>query len=411
MKQINLAGLLVQNRFWVKIVTKKSRKLKKENPENPFLSHDQKTKLFIDWKEFGCIKSRDKLLDSLYPLALQLVHNLVNRLGNNNVSVEDLEQEANLALLYTLQESDYDPKMGTLPTYFRSRLPMFFFRALKDYGNVIRIPDNILKDLSSENKAYDDFIKIKGRYPENGEIHLYKDKEYLFGEKVKIDSIVSGNKLIGDDDDSCELFDVLGESFDVEKEFEIKQEILNTIVKSLTKREQELIQFAYFTEIDRSEILYQLKPFTTNERQRLYKRSENILKIETSDGEMQYNFFAYKNAKKRKSGNIVQTNILRPVTHFYSENYQDVSKLKFVFGSKDLIKISLNGKDLTNQIKIIDNQGLKNTINSNDILFELNCELKTGSIYSMQSYNSKVKQIKDKIRKKSLNYEIFRTTL
>lgn len=403
-KDVKLSNILPSTKFWMQTVTKRVRKLKKDCPDNPFLSHDEKTILFLDWKNNKNVKSRDKLLETLYPLALQLVHDLVNKLGNNNVLVEDLEQEANYALLYTLTESEYDPSLGTLPTYFRSRLPMFFFRALKDYGNIIRIPDNILKDISSENKAFDLFVKTNGRYPEMGETYIYKDKINQFGEK-KIDTIVSGNKSVNDEEETAELFDLIGTEDETNEQF-VKNEALLKIVNSLSKQEQEIINLTYFSDMEVSEIVYELKPYTRYDRERLYKRSKNTLKIKTNEGETCYNFFVYKGAKKRSLNEVKTT--LRPISHPFSENYQEFTTLNMCFAAKEVVSITLNNEDITDKLILIENDSF-DTLNTNDKLFQLNCTLKAGTIYSLQNYNNKVNQIKDKIRKKIVkHYEYFK---
>lgn len=406
-KLIKLSNVLPTNKFWAQIVTKKYKQLKKEYPDNPFLSHDQKTELFLDWKNNGNVKSRDKLLDSLYPLALQLVHSLVDKLGNNNVEVQDLEQEANYALLYTLEYSNYDPELGTLATYFRSRLPMFFFRALKDYGNPIRIPDNILKELSAEQKAFDHYVKLNGHYPEVGEGVEFNGKEYTIG-KTKISTVVSGNKSISEDDEIGELFDLIATEDESEDlDMPIKSEMLQQIISSLTKQEQEILYYAFFTDMEISEIVYLLKPHTKYDRERLYKRSKNVLKIVTSEGEIEYIFVVYKNAKSRKNGEI-GSDVIRPISHPNLENYQERGNLEMVFAAKNVTKIILNGKDITDDLETIKNESFEN-LAGDDVLYKICCELKTGAIYSLQNYNNRFREIKDKLRKKIIqNYEIFR---
>lgn len=406
-KSIKLSNVLPTNKFWAQIVTKKYRQLKKDNPNNPFLSHDEKTELFLDWKNNGNVKSRDKLLDSLYPLALQLVHSLVDKLGNNNVDIQDLEQEANYALLYTLEYSNYDPKLGTLATYFRSRLPMFFFRALKDYGNIIRIPDNILKEISAEQKAFDHYVKVNGHYPEVGESVEFNGKDYVVG-KTKISTVVSGNKPVSEEDETAELFDLISNNEETEDlDLPIKSEMLQKIISSLTKQEQEMLHYAFFTDMEISEIVYLLKPHSKYDRERLYKRSKNVLKIFTEEGEVEYIFIVYKNAKNRKHGEI-SSDVIRPISHPHFENYQERSNLELIFAAKNVHKITLNGKDITDSLNVLKNESFEN-LAGDDILYKLSCELKTGAIYSLQNYNNKLREIKDKIRKKIIkNYEIFK---
>lgn len=408
MKKANYANILPSSRYWTRVVTKIAKKQKEENPKNPFLSHEEKSVLFLDWKQNGNIESRDKLLNSMYLMALQLVHQLVNIYGNNNIPVEDLEQEANHALLDMLCNSDYDPALGTLPTYFRTRIKMFFHPALKN-GNLITFPDNTWKQFNAESKAFNEFVKKHHRYPVAGESYTYKGKEYLFGEvSAKMPSISEGNRSVGDEEESCELFDLLGqmdENIGL-SEYEEQTLALYDVIKNLTKREQELIHYSFYTEMDTQDIVYNLKPYSPVERKRLYERSKNILTIRTSEGEQVYQFFVYNNAKKRSNGDL-NRQIIRPVTHPNSENYQSNSLLTMVFGAKDVESVTLNGKDITQNLSTLQNKPFE-SLGTNDKLFQLSCELKVGTIFSQSNYNAKLKTLKDKIRTKIKHYEIFR---
>lgn len=408
MKKANYANVLPSSRYWMKVVTRIAKKQKEENPRNPFLSHEEKSELFLDWKKNGNIESRDKLLNSMYLMALQLVHQLVNIYGNNNIPIEDLEQEANHALLDMLCNSDYDPALGTLPTYFRTRIKMFFHPALKN-GNLITFPDNTWKQFNAESRAFSEFVKKNHRYPVAGETYVHKGKEYMFGEvNAKMPSVSEGNRTVGDEEDSCELFDLIGcedESISLYEEEE-KKEALQDIISKLSKREQELIHYSFFTEMDTQDIVYNLKPYSPSERKRLYDRSNNSLCIKTSEGEQTYQFFVYNNAKKRCNGDV-NRNILRPVTHSNQTNFQNHSNLTMVFGAKEVLSITLNGKDITDKLSVLQNKTF-DSLNTGDILFQLSCELKVGTIFSQNNYNMKLKALKDKLRTKVKNYEIFR---
>lgn len=400
-------GFVENNTFWTQIVTKKARKLKRENIENPFLSHDEKSRLFLDWKDNGNVKSRDKLLDTLYPLALQLVNKLILKTGNNKVDVKDLQQEANLALVHVLDESDYNPSLGTLPTYFRSRLPMYFYRALKDYGNFIRIPDNILKDLSAESKAFDQFVKENGRYPEVGEVIHYKKKEFIFGEKNRINQVFSGNNTVGEDgEETIEYFDLISDGEEINFDFINQNEVLNQVVNSLSKREREIIYYTFYTNIDISEIIYLLKPYNQQDKKRLYKRAENVLKIETDTGTFTYRFFVHRYAKNKKLTEI-ETDVIRPISHTFVENHQTSDSVELVFGAKNVKAVYLGNKDITENLQLIENENFNN-LRTQDNLYKIKADLKVGTVYSFQTYNKLIKVIKDKIRKKIVKYEIFK---
>jgi len=400
-------GFVENNTFWTQIVTKKARRLKRENIENPFLSHDEKSRLFLDWKDNGNVKSRDKLLDTLYPLALQLVNKLILKTGSNKVDVKDLQQEANLALVHVLEESDYNPSLGTLPTYFRSRLPMYFYRALKDYGNFIRIPDNILKDLSAESKAFDQFVKENGRYPEVGEVIHYNKKEFIFGEKNRINQVFSGNNTVGEDgEETIEYFDLIGGDEEINFDFVNQNDVLNQVVNSLSKREREIVYYTFYTNIDISEIIYLLKPYNQQDKKRLYKRAENLLKIETDTGTFTYRFFVHRYAKNKKLTEI-ETDVIRPISHTFVENHQTNDTVEVIFGAKNVKAVYLGNKDITGELQLIENESFNN-LRTQDNLYKIKTELKVGTVYSFQTYNKLIKVIKDKIRKKIVKYEIFK---
>jgi len=398
MAKKNLANILPTSRYWTRTVTKIAKRQMELNPKHPFLSNEEKTRLFLDWKHNKNIESRDKLMDSMYVLALQLVHQLINVYGNNNVPVEDLEQEANHALLDMLCNSDYDPEMGTLPTYFRTRLKMFFHPALKS-GNHITLPDNTWKQFSIENKAFNAFVKKNHRYPAHGETYTYNGREYLFGDvSAKMPSVLEGNKTIGDEEDSFELFDLIGEAdpyYNLSEE-EQKRATVREIIHKLSKREQEILHYAFFTEMETQDIVYNLKPCSPTERKKLYTKSKNTLEIKTSDGKQDYTFFVYRSAKIRRFDSI-SSSAIEPLSHPYKTNFQYSDSLKMTFKSTDVLSVSLNGQDITNQVaKLADNT------------FQLNCKLKVGCVFSQANYNHKLSKIKEKIRTKIVEYEIFR---
>lgn len=79
-----------------------------------------------------------------------------------------------------------------------------------------------------------------------------------------------------------------------------------------------------------------------------------------------------------------------------------------VFGAKDVESVTLNGKDITDKISVLQNKTFE-SLNTGDTLFQLSCELKVGTIFSQSNYNAKLKALKDKLRTKIKNYEIFRT--
>lgn len=406
MKKSNLANVLSSGRYWVKTVTKMAKRLKKENPHNPFLSHDEKTILFLKWKNENCVKSRDKLLSTLYPFVLQQVHERINSNGNNNIDIVDLEQEANLALLDCLKE--YDPKKGTLPTFFRTRLLKFFFPAIKTYGNLIKQPDNILKEVRLENTAFDKYVQIHGHYPNIGESFSfkYRGKKYqiIFGNST-IPNVISGNKTLDtSDDQSFELFDLISNEEDKDNVNDEKLFFLKSAIASLSKREQEILNLTYNSNLEVAEIICRINPISSYDYRRLYKRAKNVLTIKTKNGyEQSLIFFVYHNVIK-KSKKIIKNDKIKILSHKFEINHQSKSftKLRFSIENGDnLDKILLNGVEISQK-------DINNIFNNNVKTFEVDLNFRIGSIYSPQNYSILLNKIKDKLRKKIIkNYDKF----
>lgn len=404
----NLANVLSSGRYWTRTVTKMAKQLKKENPKNPYLSHDEKTVLFLKWKNEQCIKSRDKLLSSLYPFVLQQVHEKINMNGNNNIDVADLEQEANLALLDCLGE--YDPEKGTLPTFFRTRLPKFFFPAIKTYGNLIKQPDNILKCVRLENTAFDKYVQIHGHYPNIGEpfSFKYRGKTYqiVFGGS-STPNVVSGNKTLDtSDDQSFELFDLISNEEDKDDTNDEKLFFLKSAITSLSLREQEILNLTYNSNLEVAEIVCRINPISPYDYRRLYKRAKNTVIIKTKNGhEQTLVFFVYHNAPT-KTKKIIKNDKIEILSHRDEINYQSSSSGKILFSIQNddtLDKVFLNGVPLLEKdiCKIFNN-------NTNKQTFNLNLSFKVGSIYSPQNYSILLNKIKDKLRKKIIkNYDNF----
>jgi hypothetical protein len=209
---------------------------------------------------------------------------------------------------------------------------------------------------------------------------------------------LEGNKTIGDEEDSFELFDLIGEAdpyYNLSEE-EQKRATVREIIHKLSKREQEILHYAFFTEMETQDIVYNLKPCSPTERKKLYTKSKNTLEIKTSDGKQDYTFFVYRSAKIRRFDSI-SSSAIEPLSHPYKTNFQYSDSLKMTFKSTDVLSVSLNGQDITNQVaKLADNT------------FQLNCKLKVGCVFSQANYNHKLSKIKEKIRTKIVEYEIFR---
>lgn len=382
--------LYARPQSWLKTITKITNKLKKENPTNPFLSNSEKIELFLDYKNNGNLKARDKLLETMYPFAVQLCTKYLQK--NNVIPHEDLQQEANLALLDSLDE--YDPSLGSFPTYFRSRIGKYIFPAIKRYSNIIRQPDNILKNITLETKAFDDFVTKEGRYPKHGEeyVFAYKDKKHkvTFG-KNYIPNVVSGNDTLSIGDDSeYELFDIISQKEDEDENLEKKQ-LLKKIISKFSAKEKQILYYLFETSLDTKEIIQKLTPTSRGDKIRLEESSKNVLKFITNFGEETIIIHSYYNAIKFTEGELNDIGIV------FNENISKINKtpnqhFKYSFGLKNdckIIDIVLNGKSILDSLK-----------KDNNDIYTISSPLKIGTVYTVQNLNVQKEKLILKLRKK-----------
>jgi hypothetical protein len=81
--------------------------------------------------------------------------------------------------------------------------------------------------------------------------------------------------------------------------------------------------------------------------------------------------------------------------------------LELTFGAKNIKSVYLNNKDISDCLEVVENNSY-NQLNTDDTLYQIKTDLKVGTVYSFQTYNKLIKNIKDKIRKKIVKYEIFK---
>ncbi len=117
-------------------------------------------------------------------------------------------------------------------------------------------------------------------------------------------------------------------------------------------------------------------------------------------------FFFYTIVYKKRKKHELESDIITPITHKYLENYQETTSLKMLFStSKEVKQVLLNNTSIP--YICVENKTL--TEISGEQLYEINCVLKPGMVYSMQNYNNILNKIKYKLRKEIIqNYEFFK---
>ena len=119
-----------------------------------------------------------------------------------------------------------------------------------------------------------------------------------------------------------------------------------------------------------------------------------------------YKFYVHRYAKHKKTEEV-KNDVIRPISHIYIENHQANNCLELTFGAKNIKSVYLNNKDISDCLEVVENNSF-NQLNTDDTLYQIKTDLKVGTVYSFQTYNKLIKNIKDKIRKKIVKYEIFK---
>lgn len=326
--------ILKENTHWNKELYRIHSKYKKQvkNTKNPIYgTNELHVELFLKYKNEGCMKSRDELLERQYVLIEKYVNQYHDTYGSAGLDPRELIQQGNLSLLDALES--YNPSMGTFASYVRVNLKKFIFPFLKDHSYIVRQPHTYYKRITTENKAADLFFIQNNRLPLNGEEIIFEDNLVVFGiEKKEINSI---NRVFDDGDD--EYGDLLT---DYEEKVEITpfiSEKLKTLLDDkLSELEKDLL-FKFHVDGMRMEIIaHNLEPKTYEEQAKVIKSSRNIVEITYNNGEKKlftiycnnHNLFEQLNFNESTliKNNWCDSEVLNIDFSWYN-NYQPISKI------------------------------------------------------------------------------------
>lgn len=337
------AQLNKENNFWNKElyqIDKRRRKLHKNLGKNIYGTSEYHNQLFLKWKNENCYISRNELIETQLLLVEKYVNELVNRYGSGGLDPRDFIQEGNMALLDALDS--FNPTMGNFSSYVRINLMKFILPFLKKNSHIIRHPETILKEITKENKAIEEFIISHGRLPETGEHYEYLQKngdtyktiKRKFG-STKLETIVSGNISINDDESAnTELFEILP---CIEDENYIDSYVLENLKKSLSllnQIEHTVIKGVFEDDLNNQQISHNLfPPKTKTDYDILSINSKNTITIVYKDNTVDdliiycnnYNYKPHINQKIQfnlfKTGlNVIEFNINKPVLEIKLNN-------------------------------------------------------------------------------------------
>jgi RNA polymerase sigma factor (sigma-70 family) len=410
------AGIISRySTFWISEVSKIAKVLKKKN----YLSNEEKSDLFLKWRDEKCIKSRDLLIKSALPFALKIVHDYYRSKGKASISIEDLEQEANLAVIDALD--DYDPEKGSFPTFLRSRVPKFLFPAVRAIGNTVHIPSNIFRDMSLENKATEKYIRENGHEPAIGDTYLftYNDKKYdiVFGKSISQIPFIDTEFVENEEEGYSNIdFFSLNTFVDNNSDYALQSDFVLDLLDDLNENETKLIKYGLFTS-SLSENLSEIWPSTKEEIKQLLTNSKKKITYKIGKKSISQFFYVsphFKNVHSIAKKLVSQENDNIEI-NFLSKTYENKNVficdesniiLSFFINNdfKDTFKLFIGNKEITNEIifeKYLENSEKDIYLCTVKIAFE------KSYTYTKNQALQEIKNIIDKLRKKLFNYGKF----
>jgi len=199
---------------------------------------------------------RERAITDLLPLARRLA----SRYRHSGESQEDLEQVAYLGLVKAVDR--YDPERGPLVRYAVPTILGELRRHFRDKGWGTHVPRSVQENLLTVSAAVDKLSTTLGRTPTTNDIAdatgiAVEDVVYALDAARSYTPAALDAPLAGDEADSRPLGDTLGSP---DHHFELVElgEAIAPAFRTLSEREQRIVQLRFFEDLTQSEIASRL---------------------------------------------------------------------------------------------------------------------------------------------------------
>ncbi len=201
-------------------------------------------------KERAAIEKRMNVFkDKMIRSNCRLVVSIARRYQNHHLHLSDLIEEGNIGLMKAVER--FDPRRGfRFSTFAIWWIKQSVIKALKEKGNMIRIPMHISKEFSRYSRSIQEFKNSHGRDPEMVDIqmdtHLDADRIDLLS-KIPRDFVSTHTRLGNSEREIGEILVDETPAFRPTEEAVKRdlEEALDKIMNKLSTKEYEILQMRY----------------------------------------------------------------------------------------------------------------------------------------------------------------------
>lgn len=310
------------------------------------LTDEEFIALYEEYK-MGNQFARDKLIISQLKMIYSNVLEFKRKYSNLDLEVEDLLGYANEILIQILDKYEpynEDGKVNKFPSFVRTWVNWYLLNKVKNVGNTVRIPVNVIRNMKNNAKIERHLAK-KDKCPVLGKVYQVGSKKFKY------------KKLKGYN------MDDISDHTSIENQDTNIDDIKQYVKKILNDFEYRIFDMKFIKSFSNNDISLTLEPFSPESYERFRLRAINTFKIYFKNG-------------NRKLIKMFCSDVFEHHNVFgnYNENYTNLSGC-FIVTNKDIFqikfdeiyidKIKFNGKYVDNNEHVKLRKGV--AYNSNEL--------------------------------------------